>query len=117
MEFPDWSGNSINYWWGISSGMIDIIYSKEIPTRTKQLAELVKQQIISGNFQIFSGEIHDQDGVLRCGEKEELSPADIVRMDWLMDNVAGNIPEPGDLIREAADMTDIQGLHTGKVFL
>ena len=114
---PDQSGNSINYWWGISSGVIDIIYSKEIPARTKQLAELVKQQIISGSFQIFSGEIREQGGVLRCHEKEELSPADIVRMDWLTDNVAGDIPEPEALIGEAADMTEIQGLHTGKVFL
>lgn len=114
---PDRLGDSINYWWGISSGMIDIIYSKALPPRTKQLAELVKQQIVSGNFQIFSGELKDQSGNLRCHEKEELSPSDIVRMDWLSDNVEGRIPELDNLTDEAVAMAEIQGLHTGKVFL
>lgn len=114
---PDRLGDSINYWWGISSGMIDIIYSKSIPPRTRQLAELVKQQIVSGDFQIFSGELKSQDGSLRCHENEELSPADIVRMDWLADNVEGGIPEMDVLTEEAAAMAEIQGLHTGKVFL
>ncbi len=114
---PERLGDSINYWWGISSGMIDIIYSKSLPPRTKQLAELVKQQIVSGNFQIFSGELKDQAGNLRCGENEELSPASIVRMDWLADNVDGGIPETDTLTDEAAAMVEIQGIHTGKVFL
>ncbi|MCI9068426.1 MAG: BMP family ABC transporter substrate-binding protein, partial [Lachnospiraceae bacterium] len=114
---PERLGDSINYWWGISSGMIDIIYSKSLPPKTRQLAELVKQQIVSGNFQIFSGELKDQDGNLRCGENEGLSPTDIVRMDWLADNVEGGIPETDALTEEAAAMVEIQGIHTGKVFL
>ena len=114
---PERLGDSINYWWGISSGMIDIIYSKAIPPRTKQLTELVKQQIVSGNFQIFSGELKDQGGNLKCRDGEELSPGDIVRMDWLADNVEGSIPEADTLTEEAAAMAEIQGIHTGKVFL
>lgn len=114
---PERLGDSINYWWGISSGMIDIIYSKTLPRRTRQLTELVKHQIVSENFQIFSGELRDQNGVLRCQEKEALSPTDIVRMDWLADNVEGGIPEMEELTEEAAAMAEIQGLHTGKVFL
>ena len=114
---PERLGDSINYWWGISSGMIDIIYSKSIPSRTKRLTELVKQQIVSGNFQIFSGELKDQNGDLKCRDGEELSPADIVRMDWLADNVEGGIPETDALTEEAAAMVEIQGIHTGKVFL
>ena len=97
--------------------MIDIIYSKAIPPRTKQLTELVKQQIVSGNFQIFSGELKDQGGNLKCRDGEELSPGDIVRMDWLADNVEGSIPEADTLTEEAAAMAEIQGIHTGKVFL
>ncbi len=114
---PERLGDSINYWWGISSGMIDIIYSKSIPSRTKRLTELVKQQIVSGNFQIFSGELKDQNGDIKCRDGEELSPADIVRMDWLADNVEGGIPETDALTEEAAAMVEIQGIHTGKVFL
>ena len=54
---------------------------------------------------------------MRCQEKEALSPTDIVRMDWLADNVEGGIPEIEELTEEAAAMAEIQGLHTGKVFL
>ncbi len=114
---PERLGDSINYWWGISSGMIDIIYSKTLPRQTRQLAELVKQQIVSEDFQIFSGELKDQSGSLRCLDREGLSPADIVRMDWLADNVEGGIPEMEGLTEEAMAMVEIQGLHTGKVFL
>ena len=47
------SGDSINYWWGISSGLIDVIVSKAVPARCVQLMEMVKKQIVNESFQIF----------------------------------------------------------------
>lgn len=108
------AGDSINYWWGISSGIIDVIYSKTIPARSVQLMEMVKKQIVNGSFQIFSGDIRDQNGVLRISEKEPLTPLQIVRMDWLAENVAGRIPSQEEMEDEAAQMMKTQGIFPGK---
>lgn len=105
---------SINYWWGISSGMIDLITSKSIPERTIRLVELVKKQIISGEFQIFSGDIYDQNHVLQNKGTDMLSPEEIIAMDWLLDNVIGHIPSADMLVEEAVPMVEIQGIYLNK---
>ena len=110
----EFSGDSINYWWGISSGVIDVITSKTIPARSLQLMELVKSQIVSDNFQIFSGDVRDQEGTVKTPGGISLTPAQIVRMDWLASNVVGHIPKPEELNEEAAQMMETQGFFLGK---
>ena len=107
-------GQSINYWWGISSGMIDMIASQSLPERTMKLVDLVKQQIVSGQFQIFSGELRDQDHTLRNKGNHVLSPEEIIRMDWLLDNIAGHIPATDSLVEEAIPMVRIQGIYSNR---
>lgn len=111
---PDKMGQSLNYWWGISSGMIDIICSQSIPERTLKLVELMKKQIVNGEFQIFSGDLYDQEHVLKNKGNDILSPADIVSMDWLSDNIIGHIPGIEELKEEAVPMVKIQGIQTIK---
>ena len=94
--------------------MIDMITSKEVPKRTLQLVELVKKQIVSGEFQIFSGDISDQNQVLRCKGSQVLTPEEIIRMDWLADNVIGKIPAITDLVEEAIPTVRIQGIYADK---
>src|SRR5699024_9720246 len=110
----DMAGDSINYWGGISSGIIDVIFSKNIPARSVRLVEMVKEQIVNGNFQIFSGDIYDQSGILRTPGKTPLTPAQIVRMDWLAENVEGSLPSPEEMNGEAAQMMKMQGIFLGK---
>lgn len=111
---PDKMGKSLNYWWGISSGIIDVICSKSIPEPTLKLVELVKKQIINGEFQIFSGDLYDQDHAQRNHGSDILSPAEIIRMDWLSDNIVGHVPDLKDLKDEAVPMVEIQGIQTIK---
>ena len=108
------SGDSINYWWGISSGLIDVIVSKAVPARCVQLMEMVKKQIVNESFQIFSGDIRDQQNRLRTPGGVPLSPPQIVRMDWLASNVEGHMPKPGELTEEAARMMAAQEIFLGK---
>ncbi len=107
-------GESINYWWGISSGMIDMIASKSLPERTMKLVELVKRQIVSGEFQIFSGDLYDQNHVLKNKGNDCLTPEAIIRMDWLLDNIAGHIPDTDSLVKEAIPMVQIQGIYSNR---
>ena len=113
-SLPVSDGDSINYWWGISSGIIDVICSKSIPARSRRLMELVKDQIVNGSFQIFSGALYDQEGILRSPGAAELSPAQIIHMDWLASNVMGRLPSPEELDTEAAQMMETQGIFPGK---
>lgn len=105
-DFP-----TINYWWGISSGMIDMIASQSIPQQSRKLVELMKKQIETGDFQIFSGDLFDQDHILRNQGSNVLSPNEIMKMTWLADNVAGSLPRPEALNEEAAAMVSVQGFE------
>lgn len=110
----DGQSESVNYWWGISSGMIDMIASSSVPKRTMSLIELVKKQIISGEFNIFSGDIRDQAGNIITRGNESLSPKQIVEMDRLCDNIEGHIPHITDLYDEAIPMVRIQGIYSDR---
>lgn len=101
---------SINYFWGLSSGMIDVICSKHVPAATEHLLELIKQNISSGQFHPFSCEIHSQDGILR-NEKGTVMPAgQIGSMDWLLDNIEGTFPSVSSMTEEASRIVKLQGV-------
>ncbi|MCI5481417.1 MAG: BMP family ABC transporter substrate-binding protein [Lachnospiraceae bacterium] len=109
-EIPSGPRTSVNYWWGISSGMIDVIYSNNIPCKTGQLLEVLKQQILSGSFHPFSGEIRDQEGKLRCEGNDVIEPVQIITMDWLADNVVGSIPDKEELTEDVWPVVELQGI-------
>ena len=100
---------TINYWWGISSGMIDVICSKNLPSGAGWLVELIKREIAAG-YNPFSGPIYAQDGTQKNKEGQSLSPEAIITMDWLLDNVEGEIPCIGTLKEEARPMVLLQGI-------
>lgn len=101
---------SINYFWGISSGMIDVICSKHVPAETQRLLELVKREISSGQFHPFSGEIRSQDGTLRNAKDTVMSEQQIGSMDWLLDNVDGLFPSYDAMTEEAKRIVRLQGV-------
>lgn len=105
------SGNrAINYWWGMSAGVIDLIYSKNLPNGTKRLVDLLRDDICSGTFLPFSGIFHAQDGTLKCDLDQSLLPEEIITMNWLVDNIIGTIPTIDQLSEDAKSVTDLQGV-------
>lgn len=105
------SGNrAINYWWGMSAGVIDLIYSQNLPNGTKRLVDLLHNDICSGTFLPFSGIFHSQDGTLMCEQGQSLTPEEIITMNWLVDNVVGTIPTIDQLSDHAKSVTDLQGV-------
>lgn len=109
-EIPKGGNQSINYWWGMSSGMIDVVYSKRLPSGTVRLIELLKENICSGRFKPFSGIINSQDGVVHNVMEEEITVEEIITMDWLADNIIGSIPAMDELIDEAKPIVEVQGV-------
>lgn len=106
---------SINDWWGMSSGMIDVICSKKLPAGTLRLIELLKKDICEGTFKPFSGVIYSQDGLIHNVMPEEITAEEIVAMDWLNDNVVGSIPTMEELEEEAKPIVQVQGVAKAKL--
>lgn len=86
------SSKALNYYWGMSSGVVELICSSKLPDSTRKLAELLQRAICSGISTPFRGPLHTQDGRIIDGEGHFLSTEQIINMDWLAANVVGEIP-------------------------
>ena len=56
---------ALNYWWGMSAGVIDLICSKHVPYGVKRLADHLKSDITKGEVVPFFGQIYNQKGELK----------------------------------------------------
>ena len=104
------SSKAINYWWGMASGVVDVKLSEELPAGLKSLAELLKKDIVNGSLDPFCAEIRDRSGALRCDGITALTPEEIMSMDWLCENVDGEIPTIEQLTPPAQELVKIQGV-------
>ena len=102
---------AVNYWWGLSSDAVDLVMSRRMDVGVKRLVELVKEHIREGVFWPFEGIIRDQAGDARCEGDNRLSPADIIAMDWLVDNVVGGFPAIDELKDQARALVELQGIR------
>ncbi|MBD5481155.1 MAG: BMP family ABC transporter substrate-binding protein [Lachnospiraceae bacterium] len=108
---------AVNYWWGMSAGVVDLIYSQNLPQGTQRLVELLRNQICSDALIPFYGELKAQDGTVRNTSEQAISPEDVITMDWLAENVVGSIPSVSDLTEEAQAVTKLQGMEKGVEFI
>ena len=101
---------AVNYWWGMSADVIDVICSKDMPHGTHRLIEFLKSSIRAGVFDPFKGPIYCKDGITRCEDGRGLDPEEIITMDWLAENVIGRIPEIEELTEDAQALVRLQGI-------
>lgn len=113
-EVPGAKNQSVNDWWGMSSGMIDVICSKKLPAGTLRLIELLKNDICAGTFNPFSGTIYSQDGLVYDMTPEGITAEEIITMDWLNDNIVGTIPTMDDFAEDDKPIVLVQGVEKAK---
>ncbi len=101
---------AVNYWWGMSADVIDVICSEDMPHGTHRLIEFLKSSIRAGVFHPFDGPIYCQDGIVRCEKGKSLDAEEIVTMDWLAENVKGRIPELEEFTEDAQELVQLQGI-------
>ena len=78
----------INYWWGLASGVLDVYINKTIlPTETVKMVEHMKRMIIQDAFHPFTGPLFNQSGQLVLAKGVEMSPEEILSMDWYIEGV------------------------------
>ena len=103
------SRKAINYWWGMSAGVIDVICSSKVPAATQRMVEIFKHGIITGFCSPLGGTITDQNGVQHDGGAG-FSPEDLMKMNWLADNIIGSIPENWSLKDESVPLVKASGI-------
>ncbi len=106
---------AINYWWGMSSGVIDVQLSDTMPDGVRHLAEILKGDIIAGSLDPFGGRITDQSGNIRNDGSISFSPEEIINMDWFCDNVDGSMPKADELLPESLDTVRVLGLYRDEI--
>lgn len=102
-------GKAINYWWGISAGVVDIILSSKLPVSTKRLVATIKELIKNQEFDIFKGPLFSQEEVL-VKEEGTMTPDEIMKMNWLAENVIGEIPALDEFLDDAKDIIRLKGV-------
>lgn len=107
----DAGNQAINYWWGISAGVVDLILSKHVPTELARLINTMKNMIREDRFSPFGGELIDQNGNVLSEDGQELTPTEIMTMSWLMNNVVGEIPEIDELQERAKEIVELKGVR------
>ena len=108
-------GRAVNYWWGMNSGVMDVLLSRELPAGVQQMAKILRAGITSGMIDPFACRITAQDGTLKNSGRSGLELEQIVHMDWLCDAVEGCVPEYDDLAEESRAMYRMQGIHRDRL--
>lgn len=106
---------AVNYWWGMSAGVIDLILSDKLSYYSKKLVGNLKNAMILDALGPFSGEIHTQTGEIFGLDEKKLGSEEILTMTWLNDNVEGHIPTMEELTESARTVVRVSGIITEDV--
>lgn len=112
------SSKALNYYWGLSAGVVEALVSEKLPDGTRKLAALLHDGICSGSCVPFRGPLRTQDGRLALAAEESLAPEQIINMDWLTENIVGSIPayeELDDVGRATVGIVGVEpSAHPGR---
>ena len=109
-SFDESSNRAVNYWWGLRSGVIDVTLTDKLPAGIRYLADMIRGGLLQGTIDPFLRRILDQNGVQRCDGTQPLTPDELMKMDWLCDNVIGHIPTLEEVIPESRATVNLLGV-------
>ena len=111
----DKGASALNYWLGMDSGVIDISLSDKLPEGTRQLAGLLRRGLIEGTLDPFGRRIVAQDGTVKSDGTHNFTPEELLKMDWLCDNVTGSIPTFDEILPSAQPLVRELGLYADTI--
>ena len=103
------SSRALNYYWGLSAGVVELRCSETLPPSAVKLASLMQESIRAGLYDPFRGPLYAQEGKI-LDEGQCLTPEQIIGMDYLMENVVGSIPVYGELSELGKATVDTMGV-------
>ena len=110
------SSKALNYYWGMSAGVVELKLSDALPDSVRKLAVFLRDGIRAGTCDPFRGPLYDQRHKRRSDEGERLSVERIVNMDWLNDNVMGALPKYEQLDDTGKATVGVAGIKASSEF-
>jgi len=107
----DRSPKALNYYWGLSAGVVEVLCSQKLPDSLRRLRDVLQRSISSGLCHPFQGPIYTQDGKKLLGADQALTPEQIITMNYLVDTVTGHIPAMEELDPQAQATVGIVGVQ------
>lgn len=105
------SNKALNYYWGMSAGVVDIEYSPDLGLSSRRLADFLKESIINNICMPFLSPVYTQNGELIGEDEKSLSLEQIINMDYLVDSVVGTIPKYEELSPMGKATVDTAGVE------
>lgn len=109
------SDKAVNYWWGMDSGVIDVTLSQHLPEGLRQLAWILRNGLQTGAVEPFRRQLVDQSGRIINDGSRNLTPEEILHMDWLCNNVDGKIPTFDELLPNSQAMVRELGIYRDQI--
>ena len=82
------------YWGGMAEGIVGLaLPGKDVPDSLVETIDEAGNRIVQGEWDVFTGEIRDQDGEVRVAAGESLDDGAMLSMDWFVEGVVGS-PAP-----------------------
>ena len=106
---------AVNYWLGMDSGVIDIALSDHLPDGVRVMAEVLRSGIRNRTLDPFYRKLVTQDGRVISDGFRRLSPDELLRMDWLCQNVIGSIPAFDELLPMSQSIVRELGVYKDKI--
>lgn len=107
----DRSNKALNYYWGMSAGVVDVEYTEYLERPSLRLANFLKESIIKDICIPFLSPVITQKGDEVRSEDKSLSPEQIINMDYLVENVIGTIPKYEELSPMGKATVDTAGVE------
>ena len=105
------ANKALNYYWGMSAGVVDVVYAPKMEKASKRFADFLRDGIIQNVCTPFLTPLTKQNGeVIGAGQKS-LALDQIISMDYLVENVIGTIPQYGELNPMGKATVDTAGVE------
>lgn len=109
------TSRALNYYWGMSSGVVDILFSGELPRGVRYLGESLCRGIRADILHPFYRSDMQKDGRLIWENSDQsIRVEDIMNMSSLEDNIVGSIPDYNELARNVRPLVDAIGVENAR---
>ena len=106
---------ALNYWLGMDSGVIALNLSDKLPEGVRHMAKILQQMMTNHGLDPFFRRIVAQDGTVKNDGSRTLTPQQLLHMDWLCDNVIGQIPSYNELLPVSRAMVRELGIYRDQI--
>ena len=107
--------SAVNYWLGMTSGVIGLNMSDRLPEGIRALARHLEQSIANQTLDPFARRIVAQDGTVMNDGTKTFTPEELLHMDWLCDNVLGSIPGFDEILPMSQSIVRELGIYRDSI--